>query len=494
MQKDSAQIKGIVNLVLRDSAGRVKQHKTIRNMVTDYGLAHIVGRMIDPRQDITGDHQIPRMMSHMAVGTGDYANGTATATAAYHRTLENEEGVRVQVKRDTSFNTEYSSFTVQFPHDTNFTRAADGSTVIRVAQTTVNTDPSYLAKFIRAPGGGIGTPIMTVRDTNSTITRVGGVSTGTVTNGTVAFPDDTGIQSIAVETGGILAITLSNPVTVNGTGFADTSNPMVLTFTPIQSQFGRIDPDDGEHLTTVDFSGGGDKDGVALSELGGSGTAAVRGIIGGYYNKTDSGIPGVSAPGSTTPNDAPIPPFFGDADDVPLEENNTDPFVQFGTSVDGVFQGTISGSSVILDSGTTPEGYPTTENDYGSEPAPSTSAPYTAVAGTKKTGTRVVFVATFKEDNPAFWSGGSAEAPIREAGIFNKSAKDPGQTNSFSYSGGASAPTNTSTGGIVTINAQGTTGVGITQTMLCRTTFSVVNKATDDTLQITWSVQLKDTP
>jgi len=488
MQKDSAQIKGIVNLVLRDSAGRVKQHKTIRNMVTDYGLAHIVGRMIDPRQDITGNHQIPRMMSHMAIGTGDYANATATATSAYHRTLENEEGVRVQVKRDTSFNSEYQPFTVEFPHDTNFTRAADGSPVIRVAQTTTNTDPSYLAKFIRAPGGGIGAPIMTVRDTNSTITRVGGVSTGAVTAGTVAFADDTGIQSIAVETGGILAITLSGNVTVTGTGFADTSNPMVLTFTPIQSQFGRIDPDDGEHLTTVDFSGGGDENGVTVTDLGGGGTAAIRGIIGGYYNKTDANT-GVVA-GMT----GPIPPFFGDADDVPLEENNTDPFVQFGTSVDGVFQGTISGSSVILDSGTTPEGYPTTENDYGSVASPSTTAPYTAVAGTKKTGTRVVFVATFKEDNPAFWAGGSAEAPIREAGIFNKNAADPGATNSFTYAGGAAASTNTSTGGIVTINAQGTTGVAITQTMLCRTTFSVVNKATDDTLQITWSVQLKDTP
>ena len=488
MQKDSAQIKGIVNLVLRDSAGRVKQHKTIRNMVTDYGLAHIVGRMIDPRQDITGNHQIPRMMSHMAIGTGDYANATATATAAYHRTLENEEGVRVQVKRDTSFNSEYQPFTVEFPHDTNFTRAADGSPVIRVAQTTTNTDPSYLAKFIRAPGGGIGAPIMTVRDTNSTITRTGGVSTGTVTAGTVAFPDDTGIQSIAVETGGILAITLAGNVTVTGTGFADTSNPMVLTFTPIQSQFGRIDPDDGEHLTTVDFSGGGDENGVTVTDLGGGTSAPIRGIVGGYYNKTDPNT------GVTAAMTGPIPPFFGDADDVPLEENNTDPFVQFGTSVDGVFQGTISGSSVILDSGTTPEGYPTTENDYGSVAAPSTTAPYTAVAGTKKTGTRVVFVATFKEDNPATWAGGSAEAPIREAGIFNKNAADAGATNSFTYSGGASAPTNTSTGGIVTINAQGTTGVAITQTMLCRTTFSVVNKATDDTLQITWSVQLKDTP
>lgn len=489
MQKDSAQIKGIVNLVLRDNAGRVKQHKTIRNMVTDYGLAHIVGRMIDPRQDITGKHQIPRMMSHMAVGTGDYANATATATAAYHRTLENEEGTRVQVKRDTSFSSEYSTFTVEFPDDVNFTRAADGSPVIRVAQTTDTNSNSYLGKFIRAPGGGIGAPIMTVRDTNSTITRD---AQGNVTGGTVAFADDTGIQSIVVETGGILAITLTNNVTVTGTGFADTSNPMILTFKPVQSQFGRIDPDDGEHLTTVDFSGGGDEAGMTLTELGGGGSAPIRGIIGGYYNKTDAGIPGVTAPGGS--GSAPIPPFFGDADDVPLEENNVDPYVQFGTSVDGVFQGTISGSSVILDSGTTPEGYPTTENDYGSVATPSTTAPYTAVAGTKKTGTRVVFVATFKEDNPAFWAGGSAEAPIREAGIFNKNAADAGATNSFTYAGGAPAQTNTSTGGIVSINAQGTTGSAITQTMLCRTTFSVVNKATDDTLQITWSVQLKDTP
>ena len=69
MLKDDARIKGIVNLVLRDEHGRVKQHKTIRNKVTDYGLAHIVGRMIDPQQDIRGTHVIPAMMSHMSIGT-----------------------------------------------------------------------------------------------------------------------------------------------------------------------------------------------------------------------------------------------------------------------------------------------------------------------------------------------------------------------------------------------------------------------------------------
>ena len=51
----------------------------------------------------------------------------------------------------------------------------------------------------------------------------------------------------------------------------------------------------------------------------------------------------------------------------------------------------------------------------------------------------------------------------------------------------------TANGGTVLMNAEGATGGGLSQSMLCRTTFSVVNKASDDTLQITWSVQLKDT-
>ena len=44
----------------------------------------------------------------------------------------------------------------------------------------------------------------------------------------------------------------------------------------------------------------------------------------------------------------------------------------------------------------------------------------------------------------------------------------------------------------ITASAHGFTQAGLTQTMLCRTTFDPVNKATADTLQITWSVQLQD--
>ena len=490
MQKDSAQIKGIVNLVLRDNAGRVKQHKTIRNLVTNYGLAHIVGRMIDNRQDITGEHASPRMMSHMAIGYGDYANAAVTATQDYHRSLEFEppasEAVRVQVKRDSSFNSEYLPFTVEFPEDANFTRATNGSNIIRVAQTTNTASPSYLQKFIRAPSGGTGTPIMTVADTNG--------------SATASFPAGTGVQSIAVETGGVLAITLSANVTIQTGGWDTAGNNMKLTFTPIQSQFGRLNPNSGVTEATVDVSGGGSTSLVTGNTLGGLNTAPTRGIIGGYYNSKDAYSSITDA--GTSAAIGPIPPFFGDADEVPLAEDNTTPFTQFGTSVDGVFQGKISGSSVILDSGTTPEGYPTNENDYSSVGNPSSVAPYTAQAGTKKTGTRVVYVATFKENNPvAPFTPGGSEAPIREAGIFNKEVKDAGVSQGFPAvtALGASGTVPTSTGGLVKINEpgmliDGSSGAGITQTMLCRTTFSVVNKATDDTLQITWSVQLKDTP
>ena len=70
MYQDDCRLKGVVNLVLRDKDGKVKQHKTIRNKVTRAGIAHIIGRMIDDGQDRAGEHKMPRMMSHMAVGIG----------------------------------------------------------------------------------------------------------------------------------------------------------------------------------------------------------------------------------------------------------------------------------------------------------------------------------------------------------------------------------------------------------------------------------------
>ena len=214
MQKDSAQIKGIVNLVLRDKEGRVKQHKTIRNLVTDYGLAHIVGRMIDPHQDIRGNHKIPRMMSHMAlgIGAGTAVSDTATATSTYHRMLESEVGTRVQVKRDTTFNSEYATFDVAFAPSGSFTYGANGDTTIRVVSTIAN------AEFIRAPALTTEPALMTCASVNAGH----GIAAGTE------------VRSITTESGGVLAITLGTAV-ANATGFDGTNTVFTLEKAPSMS-------------------------------------------------------------------------------------------------------------------------------------------------------------------------------------------------------------------------------------------------------------------
>lgn len=64
--------KGILNIVLRDDAGNVKQEVTVPNLVVDTGLDYIASRMKDTTQTA---------MSHMAVGDGDQAGGAANPAA-----------------------------------------------------------------------------------------------------------------------------------------------------------------------------------------------------------------------------------------------------------------------------------------------------------------------------------------------------------------------------------------------------------------------------
>jgi len=85
MHKDGLMARGTVNLVLRDGQGKVKQHKTVRNKITNQGLAHIVGRMIDSGEDRIAYTGFPNMMQYMGLGTGDtgtIVDGTGTFTSA----------------------------------------------------------------------------------------------------------------------------------------------------------------------------------------------------------------------------------------------------------------------------------------------------------------------------------------------------------------------------------------------------------------------------
>ena len=101
MYLDDCRLKGVVNLVLRDADGKVKQHKTIRNKVTRAGIAHIIGRMIDDGQDRGGLHKMPRMMSHMAIGIGAAARNDQNT---YENTDFDALPNNIPGQLDTAFN------------------------------------------------------------------------------------------------------------------------------------------------------------------------------------------------------------------------------------------------------------------------------------------------------------------------------------------------------------------------------------------------------
>jgi len=94
MQIDDLKVKGTLNIVLKDSEGKVKKHKTVRNMVTNHGLAHIIGRMMDAGTEAVpagyAGSTLPNMMRFMAIGTdqtattGDMNKLQAEATTGLH--------------------------------------------------------------------------------------------------------------------------------------------------------------------------------------------------------------------------------------------------------------------------------------------------------------------------------------------------------------------------------------------------------------------------
>lgn len=470
MLKDDARIKGIVNLVLRDQHGRVKQHKTIRNAVTDYGIAHIIGRMMDTGQDRRGtdinkQHIIPRMMSHMGIGVGDPAQTTAntstviTATTT-NRFLQGEVGNRVQVMKDTSRTVDYPKFGFTVPATftdagaTTVTACASGDTFIKIA--TSSTTSQTLRTGMRVD------PDNLLSTTFSTTTEIGTIVNDSATGVTTVNLVNTSTGNAEATIGSITGTTTTvdfqytNVITSSGHPFASTYNSAGLLLTDYKSR--------------------------------------ERGQVGGYYDTQ-------TTPATAAAN-AALAPFFGEFAGRPSSN-----FEQFGTDVDGVFQGTRVLSSIVEDAGTDTEGYRTDENDWQvsatpTYPLPAGQAP-DAQRGKKKMGDRIIFIATFKESNPNV----SGNTLVREAGIFNSpeahtsfdtttgyAATGVDGTNAGYTAANADGPLiDAAGGGQVNLWKAGSPRAGIIdQTMLCRTTFDVVTKAPLDTLQITWSVQLSD--
>ena len=471
MLKDDARIKGIVNLVLRDQHGRVKQHKTIRNAVTDYGIAHIIGRMIDTGQDrrgldISKKHIIPRMMSHMAIGVGDPAQTTAntstvvTATQT-NRFLQGEVGDRVQVMKDTSRTADYPVFGFTVP-----------ATFTDSGGATVNAIASAGDTFFK---------IATSSTTSQTLRTGMKVDPNGTLNST--FSANTEIGTIVNDTAtGVSTVNLVNATTGNAEA---TLGTITGSTTTVEFQYIDVIDSDGHPFSSTYNTGG-----LLVTDY----KNRIRGQVGGYYD-TQTTVANAAA-------NASLAPFFGEFEDRPSSD-----FEQFGTDVDGVFQGTRVLSSIVEDSGTDTEGYRTDENDYNASatptyPLPAGQAP-DAQRGKKKMGDRVIFIATFKENNP----GVSGNTLVREAGIFNSPEKHGSfdATTNYAATGldGTDAGYNAANadgplvdvagGGQVNLWKAGSPRAGIIdQTMLCRTTFDVVTKAPLDTLQITWSVQLSD--
>jgi len=653
MYIDDCRLKGVVNLVLRDKDGKVKQHKTIRNKVTKDGIAHIIGRMIDDGQDRAGKHKMPRMMSHMAIGIGaaarsdkdrythtDFDNlpkvlgisdsgGTqanlkvarkqAAIPKAYDRMLQDERGFRVQLMKDTTLASDYVPLI-------NVHLEQDGSTAMHT------TDSAGNSQLIFVTGSGGGATLKRLRKGLQITGLTGGTSnTGPVGGSADNVKNAQTIKIAKIETG--VPNSTSSRLTLDGTlssppgnsvtdvhidveyvdAIALTSyniNPAHPTHTAVRSVF---EAPTGATHGTGPFAAASARSGTIggpnadYLEDGKGMLGITRGQIGAFYEREleyniqlthteQDGLPIdlTQSPGGnpsvlTTVDEAGFAvldsgvarfPFVGAEEDKPsgtatvgastTAGTNTattrgTEFIQFGTAVDGIFQGALVGSSIVANSADgTAEGYPPEENNYGVagglniagtgvDALASTFSAFlnydfgggtyspNAVAGAKKNGDRIVYVATFKENNPRpeqdydRFSGtvGTHRAPlnriypITEAGIFNKHIPDIGVFDvgdrSYTTTDGSNselahidARANTATGstidytltsgtdhnpveGVLTQDGKSITAAAfgftkgpLTQTMLCRTTFDPVNKATADTLQITWSVQLQD--
>lgn len=477
MLKDNASIKGIVNLVLRDQHGRVKQHKTIRNAVTEDGIAHIIGRMIDTNQDRNGkdgakQHILPRMMSHMGIGTGNNAStaGSSSVVTASttNRFLQTEIGSRVQVMKDTSRTSDYAAYDLVFPAAPQVDNAAANYNPIEVGQTSIKLATGSASTGTLRSG-------MTV--TLADYIPVGTVI-GTVTNG------DNGVSTIT------LLDAAGNPQAVQGGPNSDPSGTAVSSASNVTFAYTGVVESLTAGASGHPFRGkaGGTDDDPALDVT--DYYAGLRGKVGAYYDTA-------SSPADVAANSR-LAPFVGENADKPSIN-----FTQFGTDIDGIFQGTRVGTSIVEDAGTATEGYHPDENDWNRVPAPVSSGAPNAQRGSKKTGNRIVFIATFKEENP-----NQATTLVREAGIFNSRIPHRGYDTSSTY---AATGLTGSNAGYTAANTEGDLidavgggaqvrefsagsprGGEINQSMLCRTTFDVVTKAQLDTLQITWSVQLAD--
>lgn len=76
--KDTMKATGMVDIIIRDADGRIKDERHVPNLVVDAGLDFIAGRMKGTGVD--SGYTVPDEMSHMEVGTDNTAAGASDTT------------------------------------------------------------------------------------------------------------------------------------------------------------------------------------------------------------------------------------------------------------------------------------------------------------------------------------------------------------------------------------------------------------------------------
>lgn len=91
MLKETPKASGTLDIVLKDKDGKIKDQRTVKNLVVTTGVNYIADRMADAAESA---------MSHMAVGTGttaaaagDTALGTQSGIVALTSTTQTNEDV-----------------------------------------------------------------------------------------------------------------------------------------------------------------------------------------------------------------------------------------------------------------------------------------------------------------------------------------------------------------------------------------------------------------
>lgn len=105
MHNEDLRFKGTVDIIVRGPDGKVKEHKTIRNKVTDKGLAHIVARLLEPDTDTNSVGTRPARMRYMGLGTGTVAAaGSNTALGTEVTGVSGSATGRIDMAPDVGVN------------------------------------------------------------------------------------------------------------------------------------------------------------------------------------------------------------------------------------------------------------------------------------------------------------------------------------------------------------------------------------------------------